>query len=487
MVRSNKNKLFIGALALLIGFAQPMEALSFESVRTWAASVWQELSITKKVLFSVGALTGIVYMAHRLGAKTWRNTLDQERARNQYLHQNFMRGRLRGQNPIAIRLPRMLTREVSGHIEDIAQGHLRTIWPVLTHRARRWLPQGIGSHQQNSNYFKYHVLTAKPGLARIPDTEPAQFTVDWSRVYEYVNHKLYDLKRSFDPVRLPEGHERPCTIAESIKLWSIHNDNEHNLYQLPVLEQGRWSVPADNFYYEMSQRDGANCGYHALKNAHFILELLRLPDRNKRSFIRQLTTQDYYMPRLHQWRTQIILAPHRANPEQLDWLELGDLQRLIDQEISLGAHVTVIPRMNQNGQLTFAEGNAGWVQNQNILLQDWPAIQGIRDELRLIDDFRHAFILHVNGNHWITLVVHKTTIRHEEENVDDEVYVNFYVTNSMRNNRSMYNLREVRQIIDFLAAPEAQPEAENNAQNANQEADPEADPVGKTAKKTKTK
>ncbi|MEX0672330.1 MAG: hypothetical protein WD068_03150, partial [Candidatus Babeliales bacterium] len=207
------------------------------------------------------------------------------------------------------------------------------------------------------------------------------------------------------------------------------------LFQLPVLEQGSLKIDAASELYSIGSQDGTNCGYHALKNAHFLVE--KLCNNHAVCILTQLTQQDQYLPFLQVWSAQIA---RQRNSDRITWLELFELQQLAAGIESLAEKTTIVPGIDDAGRICPAEGDASWAYNQRQALAEWQPFIQLRALLHSSENYTHAIILHVNHNHWIPIVVNKR---------DNKIA--FYVTNSLRNEAVSYEQSApMRFIIDFL-------------------------------------
>jgi hypothetical protein len=437
------EKLLIAILTLSTGFCQPIEAFSVSDISGWVHTTWKKLNNISfsSAIFAIGALGSLSYLAYRQGIKDTKT----QYINNQKAFRNFLRGSLNNRS-VALPLPPIKLSSLEDYIKRFANNHLDTVWPIFIRLFTANQQNSVGRVDDYRNYFLYHSMTDLPGVRRSqPGDESSDVMVDWHTVYEYVTGKLYEFRQGFN---------NP-SIDQALKLWSIYADNTHNLYQLPVLEQGRFQVPQDSMYYSLIRDDaqnrnldGANCGYHALKNSMYLYEALR--QNNKLNIIKQLTLPSYYLAPLYDWVPRIMTQPGRADMNSDDWLGIEDINHL-SQDRALQNHITVVPRISENGTVLIdASGN---FPHLNTSINNWPILSEIRQQLRQRNTYQHAFIVHVNHKsnpksksgpgHWISLVVHKANNE-----------INFYVMNSLANMRYGYdNYHQIRYIIDYLRVP----------------------------------
>ena len=335
------------------------------------------------------------------------------------------------------------TEHVSRNLGQLTKNHIQTILPLV----------GIRDWYTYLNYFNAHVAVEQSGVTKATD---GTWTIDWTRLTQSLNTKIYNFM---------QGRSAANSITESLGWWALYEDRAKHIVQLPVFEQGSTQI---------IEHDGTNCGYHALKNAYYIMRVLQ-GNKDKTELVKNLTSSEPYSTLLDQWR--LIVSGRReavreATRRDNTWLIFEDMVAIKNSlpeayntgisliedmplDKSLSALVEMRDDLSQRQSNLSGRGDHGHAFVIDTKLRNINSFKTVYDTLASADSGAHAFVINLGSqdhypyacSHWITVVVYKH---------NGQIY--FYVTDSSFNSELNYDTTpHLKAIVDYFSQPSETP------------------------------
>ncbi len=342
--------------------------------------------------------------------------------------------------------------------------------------------QGFWFWQVYKNYFLSCVTAQMPGVVwRYPGGR-IDMDINVDKLQAYIDGKIADLIAA----------KTKQDIVARIERLAVFGDHKRHVYQLPVLFQRSRGQESDvhvtrgigeqKVIDEVLKDDSTYCGYHALKNAYGLLNIVRRPTTSPDTLIIALTDEASYADILQNWKS-IVVARRMAKKETAffkdgiwtdDYLIKEDLSLLreidgrtekdisiienLDLKDPIATQVQELPSLRamhaivtEDQELGTAFVLQGKIRNANMF-------KTVYERLAKEREWSHAFVIslarqpsgdpakslkHRGRTHWVTVVVHKHA-----------GVVNCYVTDSgspQRARRPVYGtFAQVRQVLQYF-------------------------------------